>query len=525
MKRFLFAIFLLTEVLSMKVYAAEVKIRDSFISDISVSNSGDEFVLSHSNADSWSDLYRLYGNGGLIVDGLMPSEIFDGVPDEGILLNKLIAELKNKYQFNKIEYVYTQSALLHQDGGGDAIPYADSEKDSIRIYIWANDTVQAKRETNYEPEYFETNYGLILHIPIITSNYADIDVDTLDWRDADYREKIQKIGEIVAGKFKFYPSGGTYSEEIIPSLYFYADDVSGVRSNIIDSATKEYRKNIIDKNRVAAAQTGGWRQDSGGWWYENGDGTYPQGNWKQIDGKWYLFNEDGYMQTGWRQMGDKWYYLNGGGAMAVNTWIGSYYVGTDGAMQVNAVTPDGYYVGSDGKWIPDNPDYTAFIHVLEINNAEKFALYDLNGDGTLELFLEIPDEKRFSSKLSVYELEGGQAEQRLNSVEGGSVAVRRGSPYIAVHKIHTELWMSYLYDGSDSYKLIMESLKGGETDDPLPDWGEKSLFVQTIQNARLLNFVTNNQDNRDQYVMSGTETGYAGEPNLEDSYMGWLWGM
>ena len=32
----------------------------------------------------------------------------------------------------------------------------------------------------------------------------------------------------------------------------------------------------------------------------------------------------------------------------VNDW---YYFGTDGTMLINSVTPDGYQVGENGKWI------------------------------------------------------------------------------------------------------------------------------------------------------------------------------
>ena len=36
--------------------------------------------------------------------------------------------------------------------------------------------------------------------------------------------------------------------------------------------------------------------------------------------------------------------------MAVNKWIGDYYVKSDGSMAVNEWIGS-YYVGADGKWI------------------------------------------------------------------------------------------------------------------------------------------------------------------------------
>ena len=50
--------------------------------------------------------------------------------------------------------------------------------------------------------------------------------------------------------------------------------------------------------------------------------------------------------------------MNAYGHMTKNTWVGAYYLGSDGVMYTNTFTPDGYYVGSDGayltnRWIGD----------------------------------------------------------------------------------------------------------------------------------------------------------------------------
>lgn len=77
-----------------------------------------------------------------------------------------------------------------------------------------------------------------------------------------------------------------------------------------------------------------WVQNEKGWWYQNADQSYPASCWQQIGGKWYNFNEYGYMRTGWILWNDVW-----------------YYCGADGAMLTDAMTPDGYTVGSDGAWV------------------------------------------------------------------------------------------------------------------------------------------------------------------------------
>ena len=81
-----------------------------------------------------------------------------------------------------------------------------------------------------------------------------------------------------------------------------------------------------------AADTG-WKQDTTGWWWRNADGTWPAGEWKEVEGKQYYFEDNGYM--------------------AADKWIGNYYVGADGAMLTNTTTPDGYKVGADGAWIKE----------------------------------------------------------------------------------------------------------------------------------------------------------------------------
>ena len=61
------------------------------------------------------------------------------------------------------------------------------------------------------------------------------------------------------------------------------------------------------------------------------------------------------MLSGWKQINGSWYYFHSTGDLAVNCWVDNgenwYYVGADGVMLTNGMTPDGYQVGSDGAWI------------------------------------------------------------------------------------------------------------------------------------------------------------------------------
>ncbi len=67
----------------------------------------------------------------------------------------------------------------------------------------------------------------------------------------------------------------------------------------------------------------------------------------------YCMGPDGTLKTGWVQINGDWFYFAGSGAALTNEWVGGrYYVDRYGRMMTNAVTPDGYYVGADGAWVP-----------------------------------------------------------------------------------------------------------------------------------------------------------------------------
>ena len=99
---------------------------------------------------------------------------------------------------------------------------------------------------------------------------------------------------------------------------------------------------------------GEWKKNDTGWWYEKKSGGYIRGAWARINGLWYCFDDRGTMRTGWILDKGIWYYLNEDGSMAAGKWVLCkdkwYYLTWNGAMAVNALTPDGYAVGSDGAW-------------------------------------------------------------------------------------------------------------------------------------------------------------------------------
>lgn len=74
--------------------------------------------------------------------------------------------------------------------------------------------------------------------------------------------------------------------------------------------------------------------------------------WVQEDGDWYYYDEE----YGWK-LTNTWveskYYVGPDGKMMTNAWVDDdYYVGADG-VYVTDTWVDGYYIGSDGRWVPN----------------------------------------------------------------------------------------------------------------------------------------------------------------------------
>lgn len=83
-------------------------------------------------------------------------------------------------------------------------------------------------------------------------------------------------------------------------------------------------------------------------YYFNSDQTRFTG-WLMIDDTSYYFGEDGTMITGWYTIDGHEYYFNNKGILQTSQWIEDKYVDENGHVLTNTLTPDGIYVGKDGK--------------------------------------------------------------------------------------------------------------------------------------------------------------------------------
>lgn len=78
------------------------------------------------------------------------------------------------------------------------------------------------------------------------------------------------------------------------------------------------------------------------------EGETPFTGWLNIDNLCYYIQDNGTITTGWQEIDGVFYYFDENGIMLTNQWVDGKYLGTNGNMYVNTITPEGIYVGKDG---------------------------------------------------------------------------------------------------------------------------------------------------------------------------------
>ena len=131
----------------------------------------------------------------------------------------------------------------------------------------------------------------------------------------------------------------------IGGIWYYFDQNGYMKSGWLkDNGTWYYLGGANDGSMKT-----GWQKVNGSWFYLTGSGAMHTG-WLKDNGTWYYLGgaNDGAMKTGWQQVNGSWYYMDTSGKMAVNTWIGDWYVDGSGAWTKTKQT--GQWIKSGNRW-------------------------------------------------------------------------------------------------------------------------------------------------------------------------------
>ncbi len=150
----------------------------------------------------------------------------------------------------------------------------------------------------------------------------------------------------------FYNEKGTMTKNswVLTNSKWYYVGTTGVMvtNSWVQTSGKWY---FVDSKGVM--KTNEWVQTSGKWYFVDGKGVMKTNSWVQSSGKWYFLTANGAMQTGWVKVNNQWYYLASSGVMQTG-WIQInkkwYFLYNDGHMAVNT-TIGKYKIGKDGAWI------------------------------------------------------------------------------------------------------------------------------------------------------------------------------
>ena len=120
----------------------------------------------------------------------------------------------------------------------------------------------------------------------------------------------------------------------------------GIIANLIISQNHSKKLKELQKTGIETTE-------SGKIVYNKGNNVYAKNEIVKDGSDLYYFNSNEEMvKKEWVECEGKWYYCENDGKIAKSKWLeNTYYVDADGAMLKNAITPDGFFVGPDGKYV------------------------------------------------------------------------------------------------------------------------------------------------------------------------------
>lgn len=160
-----------------------------------------------------------------------------------------------------------------------------------------------------------------------------------------------------AKEYYFDADGFLVTNQVVEGIYWAKADGSFAKNEVVDIGGKKY----FYTESGARANTD---SEAGGRHLVNGalaEGQQPDG---------YLY-KDGVRFNG---VYNNQFYIDGKVEIQRNKWSGDFYLGSNGMPMTNAWTPDGYYVGTDGR----------YLRSTEMNIGGKTYIFDANGKSTIK---------------------------------------------------------------------------------------------------------------------------------------------
>lgn len=149
----------------------------------------------------------------------------------------------------------------------------------------------------------------------INTNGLSIDLSGYMRKKGRYTFRV-KVRDRISDEY------GRYSE--LSTSYVQEKDLDTNKTNTRRTTKKTNTTKVNtqngDENPGPGVVGKNWQHDGSGWWYRNEDGSYPAGEWKEIDQAWYYFREDGYRHTGWLTIEGARYYCHEDGTRAIG-WV------------------------------------------------------------------------------------------------------------------------------------------------------------------------------------------------------------
>ncbi|WP_031554931.1 tetratricopeptide repeat protein [Oribacterium sp. FC2011] len=401
---------------------------------------------------------------GILMAALVGMLVFFNLPAQRI---RRMLKSANKYiaEENYDEAILTLKKMLEIDPKNE------------NLYIMLADTYEKNGDIDKEVEFLQEAVTLMPENQKISEILLDINPEvTLSESAGTFTDPVTLSMSSSEGSEIFYKVSGSDNESKYSSpvnlgkngkytIEYYAVSKNGYEG---EHKTATYVINL-DESKYHFNE---WVDEADGRHYYDENGVSFTG-WLQLKGKWYLFDSNGIMLTGfqddkgktyylrtdgimvigWQDINGKRYFFDENGAMLKNQWIdNTFYVGADGAMLVDTVTPDGKKVGKDGKKIDESwkQIYIDYIN-SEVNDGfYNFDLIYVDNDDIPEIF----GQNGSASSHSCWEYIGKIYNGEVKMVEGGFSVYKEKAGLIVFSNIYDE--RRYYEVGSDDFELVTE---------------------------------------------------------------------